>query len=132
MKRFVSLVLVGLFLSTNISYAATPKEIRETRKTIKSLEKEFINTAENDYQKLAETSRKISYYCKERGRSVSMMSIPFFFVGFSWINRIIAVSYFKKADRYDDFHKFYAIEMYYSMPGNCNLSATPIIYKTGK
>jgi len=139
-QGFKLLVLICLFLSTSIFCDETPdatwgQEASWERATIKNLEKEFFNTAENDYQKLAEISRKISYLCRKRARSGCLVGLwtglPTY--GLGWlIGFPMAISNNKKANRYEDLHKFYAIEMYYSREENSNLSSAPIIYRAGK
>jgi S-methylmethionine-dependent homocysteine/selenocysteine methylase len=129
---FIKMSLCVAFLLTANLYSQS--NARATNSEIKKLEVIFLNTDENDYKKLAETSRKLSIYYMQRQRRSSVIIAASF--GSLWGAAVNSKQHGRKAKYYDDLYKFYAMQLYYSSEGknnfSDNLTSPPIIYNSGK
>jgi hypothetical protein len=140
---FKVFLCVAFLLTTNLysqseleGSSQSESEGRKIRSEIEKLEGIFIATDENDYQKLAETSRKLSYYYMARNHrnNAIIAATSYFRIPIS--NIVIARYCGRKAKHYNDLYKFYAMELYYSSEGKNNFSENltypPIMYNSGK
>ncbi|MCL1947440.1 MAG: hypothetical protein FWF51_09895 [Chitinivibrionia bacterium] len=133
--NFFKVLLCVVFLLTTNLYSQSESEGRKIRNEIKKLEGIFLNTDENDYQKLAETSRKLSYYYAQRKYRNNAIIAATWYFRIPISNITVAKHCGRKAKHYNDLYKFYAMELYYSSEGKYfseNLTYPPIMYNSGK